>query len=282
MCDCHVWSDCNNSTYANWLAVSYAGGALASQVNEYKEKYLKLKLIGSGGAGSVYLATNKQTGQLVAVKEISTRRIDLNTMAEVSFLIELSDINAGCYPHIACYYETIRTPYFVYVIMEYIPGKELHKAVRDAKQDKIPDDVICDILLQILKQLLQTLQYIHSKNIVHADIKSENILIKDKDYVAVLIDFGLSCRSNVEDSCNKFVGTLDFLPPEVALNNTIYPASDIWSLAISFYDSIYGTIWPVATKYLDEADFFKYIADPANTPIFHTASPLLNRIVKRC
>jgi serine/threonine protein kinase len=249
------------------------------EVDSYKAKYKKITFISAGAGGTVYLAKNRETGQLVAVKQLDVRYVSRDTLAEVDFLIELSDINnaVGCYPHISCYYETIRTPEYVYIIMEYIAGKELHVYVKNARRDKIKD-AIYDTLLQILKQILQALAYIHSKNIVHADIKPENILIKDKDYVAVLIDFGLSCRSNVENSCHKLVGTLDFLPPEVALHYTVYPASDIWSLAMSFYDTIYGRIWSFEAQRLPEAEFFKYISDPAHTPKFHTSNQILNDI----
>jgi serine/threonine protein kinase len=244
----------------------------------YSAKYEEIRYISEGGSGAVYLAKNRETGQLVAAKRLDAMYTNINkVIAEVDYLIELSSINnaTGCYPHIACYYETISAGHFVYIIMEYIPGKELQTYVKDARQSKISDDVIYDTLLQVLKQLLQTLVYIHGKNIVHADIKPQNILIKDKDYIAVLIDFDLACRSN----CHKSYIPLDDLSaPEIDIHNTFSPASDIWALGLSFYNAIYGNIWPPTTRSLRKRAFFKYISDPAHTPQFHTSNLLLNKI----
>lgn len=236
------------------------------------DKYIELDNLGSGAYSRVDLYRNKVTDQLVAIKELPRNAHTILT--EISIMKELLN------PHIPCYYEVITTDYYVYIVMEHIPGYELHNTVRYWRKAEVKDGIIYNHLLDILKDLIKTLSYIHSKNIIHCDIKPENILIKNNCNTAVLIDFGLSQLIQIDDKVSNsgIIGTGPFIAPEVSLRGTIKPVSDIWSLGISFYDAIYGKVWPNSATEHGCKYYYEYTSNPANTPVFKTSSILLNRI----
>jgi serine/threonine protein kinase len=258
--------------------------------NTYIKKYENLELLGTGVYGVVFLAVNRTTGNLVAVKRVDLIEVSERTgntveyllrmiRNETSFLIELSRED-NCHPHIVCYYETIvdLPNDYVYIVMENIKGKDLKEYVKFVREQKVKDTVLFGLLLVLLKQLLQALAYIHSFNIVHSDIKPPNILVRDIDNSAVLIDFGLACRYLPDDtSCSSAAGSPAYAAPEVSAEHRRYPVSDIWSLGISFYDAIHGDVW-TETDNLTNEEFFEYIQDPNNRPYFQTSNMRLNQI----
>ena len=99
------------------------------------------------------------------------------------------------------------------------------------------------INIPFIKSLLQTLEYIHFKNIIHCDIKPENIIINENN-VPIIIDFGISQFSN--DVPLKRVGTLDYISPEIVeLESTggCYSSKvDIWSFGVTIYELLFNKL----------------------------------------
>ena len=257
---------------------------------QYEEKYDNLGVLGTGTFGVVFLAVNKENRKTYAVKRIDLLEVsertgntvnDLMRMInlEVSFLVELSS-DSNCHPHIVCYYETITdfADNYVYIVMENIKGKDLKEYVKFVRSEGVRDSVLFGLLLVLLKQILEALAYVHSFNIVHSDIKPNNILVRDIDNSAVLIDFGLACRYAQDDgACMSAAGSPSYAAPEVSAEHRRYPVSDIWSLGIAYYDAIHGDVW-TETDNLSNGEFFAYIQDPDNRPYFRTSNLRLNSI----
>ena len=99
----------------------------------------------------------------------------------------------------------------------------------------------------ILMSMLLALKYIHSRGIIHNDVKPENIVVSERR-VPVLVDLGISCytlpsrhptctrpyRKIVDQCCNETCGTILYIPPE-AFRGVRYPSSDLWSLGVTIY-----------------------------------------------
>ena len=107
-----------------------------------------------------------------------------------------------------------------------------------------------DVALRLLRILVETLMYIHSKGILHLDLKPDNILVSNQGNPKI-IDFGIGCRTLPETSekctieghvvgpcCYQGAGTLLYSPPEAFFGNVRYPQADVWSLGVTFFFSL--------------------------------------------
>lgn len=132
-------------------------------------------------------------------------------------------------------------PYFS---MELIEGQEINKFLGSRENIKY--------LLSITHDILSALSYLHSLNILHGDIKPENIMIvKDRrgGPMVKILDFGLSTAATI--SSGKISGTLRFMAPEVLKKAAYSPSSDLYALGVTLIESITGNKYPDATKIND-------------------------------
>jgi len=178
------------------------------------ERYFKMiKNIDNGSFGVVVHAIYLDTKQEVAVKIINKdkQRNLSKLIQEILILQELK------HPNIVEFYNYIETENKFYVIMEYIGGAFINdktaQSIINVNKDKSfrEEEVAC-----IIKNLLSAIDYIHAKDIVHRDIKPDNILLGDKkDFNKIkLIDFGLSAQYFEDNKEMDFCGTLIYMPPE--------------------------------------------------------------------
>ncbi|KAF6768316.1 hypothetical protein AHF37_07933 [Paragonimus kellicotti] len=189
--------------------------------------FTDVRQIGRGSFGAVYYARNRFTDEVVAIKElkIDTKRKKFNEVwndivREIRFLSQLSHKN--CVLPKGCYMKD-QTPWLV---MEYCIGSvadilEVHKT--PLKETEIA----C-----IVREVLMGLEYLHSRQHIHRDIKAANILLTDSGGVKIG-DFGSACFLS---PANSFVGTPFWIAPEVilAMEDGIYDCRvDIWSLGIT-------------------------------------------------
>ncbi|TPP58600.1 Serine/threonine kinase [Fasciola gigantica] len=189
--------------------------------------FTDLRQIGCGSFGAVYFACNRITGEVVAIKElkVDTKRKKSeeewnDTVREIRFLSQLSHPN--CVLPKGCYMKD-QIPWLV---MEYCIGSvadilEVHKLpLRES-------EIAC-----IVREVLTGLDYLHSKQRIHRDIKAANILLTDSGGVKIG-DFG---SASFTSPANSFVGTPFWIAPEVilAMEDGIYDCRvDIWSLGIT-------------------------------------------------
>ena len=253
--------------------------------------------IGKGSQGLVFLSTDKE-GQELIIKELNIKRpthID-SLLNEVENLKKIS--YKPCHKNIVCYKDVFRDPTDdkIYLVLDYYPGETLDKFGKHLEKD----DHYFDILLGVLVNLLQALEYVHSKDIVHGDIKLENIQVVLRDAVdigngetlvstqiiPVLIDFGLSCTlEESSTSCKKIAGTPNYLSPEIYRYTRkggeligLTKASDIWALGITFYALLNnGKIWPKKFKTLK--DLGNYIISEKQQFDIDTPNLRLNNIL---
>lgn len=196
---------------------------------KYSFEDKKKNIIGGGASSKVYKGKQlKGTKRPVAVKKIpmdDLKYLD-SFMDEIDTLKDIS--GSVCHPNIICYYDYEVVGTNLYVITEYIEGLSLRK-IKD-KGYKVKNPV------GILKELLAALEFVHSKNIVHADIKPENIIISGDN--VKLIDFGLSCATTTNyegvPKCKNARGTPVYMDPSRD-DKSNCKSSDIFSLGITMY-----------------------------------------------
>ena len=129
------------------------------------------------------------------------------------------------------------------LVMELVEGGELFDRIR---QKKVFSEFTA---FHITRQLLETVKYLHDVGIVHRDIKPENILIKrvNSGLQAKIADFGLACFMGPNERCTESVGTLRFAAPEVLSRLPYREAADLWSVGVTLYIMLHGTM-PFAGK----------------------------------
>ena len=211
-------------------------------INEIKEipkkKYKIKKLLGIGSFGRVFLAQNINTMEYIAMKEIPKTSEDLLTDNEIMDEIEI--LKNLDHPDIVRIMEFYSTEESYYIINEYCPGGELF-----AQINKIFSETQIAVMF---RQILSGLAYLHSNNIIHRDLKLENILIKEIEksketnedlYVLKIIDFGTAKIFDKSKKARAIVGSSYYIAPEV-INKKYNRECDLWSAGVILYMFIVG------------------------------------------
>ncbi|KAK9449992.1 Pkinase-domain-containing protein [Limtongia smithiae] len=186
------------------------------------EQFMLLEELGNGSFGTVYRAIYKETGEIVAVKQIDLESCD-DDIAEIKMEIQLlSDCDNK---HITKYYGCFVRGYKLWIIMEYLAGGSGLDLLKPAPFPEQQIAIVC-------KELLEGLAYLHGNGKIHRDIKAANVLFSAEGDVK-LADFGVAAQlSNNLSRRNTFVGTPFWMAPEVIKQEAYDYKADIWSLGI--------------------------------------------------
>ena len=196
----------------------------------YVNQYQIIKPIKSGGYGEVLLGKNVLTNKLISIKRINIKGFSTDDLYNISReSLYLSNLK---HKNIIKMYCSYQYKDYLYNIMDYAEGGELSQLINS--DIEIPEFKIKDIF----KQIIEGVKFIHGKNVIHRDLKPNNILFLDKEKThIVIIDFGISGISN---GLNKEIikaGTFKFTPPEILSKNNFQSSNkiDIWSLGVILY-----------------------------------------------
>ncbi|KAJ7596945.1 MAP kinase [Mycena floridula] len=194
-------------------------------------KWVRGELIGRGTYGRVYLALNATTGEMIAVKQVEIPRSasDKNEPRHITVVqalkLESETLKDLDHPNIVQYLGFEETPDNLSIFLEYVPGGSIGSCL--LKHGKFDEEVTKSFTAQILSGL----EYLHSRGIIHRDLKCDNILVQ-QDGVCKISDFGISKRTDDDGAATAMQGTVFWMAPEVvnpqgkAYNLKI----DIWSV----------------------------------------------------
>ena len=193
------------------------------------------RVIGRGAFGKVNIGLNILTGRIVAIKSFNKKNL-VSESAKNKILYETNLMRGLYHPSVTKILETFESEQYMLIIMEYISGGNLQNFVKKRRK-------LCEKTAKILfRQIIQGIRYIHSRGIVHRDIKLENILL-DLNNIIKICDFGvgklIKPNTILKDQC----GTPVYMAPEILRGNGYkgFPV-DVWSAGVALYIMLSGTL----------------------------------------
>lgn len=197
--------------------------------------------IGRGGMGVVYCARDRRLKRSVAVKVLPPE-LGYRSDIRQRFLREAETAAQLNHPNIVPIYTVEEKDNLVYFVMAFISGDNLGKVITD-RGTMDPDDV-----RRILREVSDALQYAHHRNVIHRDIKPDNILIDADSGRAMVTDFGIA-RALTESSDSRLtatgmaIGTPAYMSPEQSAGDSqIDGRSDLYSLGVVGYQMLCGEL----------------------------------------
>jgi class 3 adenylate cyclase/tRNA A-37 threonylcarbamoyl transferase component Bud32 len=202
-----------------------------------EERYARKRTIGSGGMAEVYLAHDEVLDRDVALKVLRRQYAEDERFVE-RFKREARNAASLSHPNIVAVHdrgETADGAY--YIVMEYMAGGTLKDRIE--KEGPLPPPVATQLALQIARAL----EVAHRRDVIHRDIKPQNVLL-DESGEAKVGDFGIAraASSSTMTKTGSVMGTAHYISPEQALGQPATPQSDLYSLGVVLYEMLTGKL----------------------------------------
>jgi serine/threonine protein kinase len=197
--------------------------------------YKILAKLGEGGMGVVYKAEDTKLERLVAIKFLP-HHIAANAEERARFKIEAQAAAALNHPNIATIYAIEEVDGEMFIVMEFIDGKELREIIKS----EIPN---LKSAIEYAAQIASGLQAAHAKGVTHRDIKSSNIMVAESGQVKIM-DFGLAKIAGGAQLTKDYstLGTAAYMSPEQARGEPVDHRTDIWSFGVVLYEMLTGQL----------------------------------------
>ncbi|KAI9493780.1 kinase-like domain-containing protein [Zychaea mexicana] len=240
---------------------SYAANSVkVREVQVGPSSFSKVRLLGRGDVGKVYLVKQKGTEKMMAMKVLSKKEmIRRNKIKRV--LAEQEILASANHPFIVTLYHSFQSQDFLYFVTEYCMGGEFFRALQSRPGRCLNEEGAKFYAAEVIAAL----EYLHLQGFIYRDLKPENILLHQSGHL-MLTDFDLSkqsnppCPPNIVKSAsphippsidtktciahlrtNSFVGTEEYIAPEVIRGCGHTSAVDWWTLGILIFEMLYGT-----------------------------------------
>lgn len=237
--------------------------------------YQLLEKIAEGGMGIIYKAKNLSNNQIFAVKTFK-EKVDLHSETFLHFKNEAAFLKELLHPNILSFVDLIEQDSRFYLVTEYIQGENL-------KKYSLSKNISLQDKLKIIYSIATALDFVHSKGIIHRDIKPGNIMI-NLEGVPKILDFGVSALVSLQKvflNEKAFMGSFAYMAPEQSgvLTRTVDARSDLYSLGIVFYQLICGVL-PYESQNIGEL-LHQHIAKRPKEPIsiIEDLPPIVNDII---
>mmetsp|Transcript_23018 Transcript_23018/g.47709 ORF Transcript_23018/g.47709 Transcript_23018/m.47709 type:complete len:553 (+) Transcript_23018:337-1995(+) len=228
---------CSSSELSYLQSIMSSGNLKGRSTTEF---YTIGKVVGVGSFAKVRLAWHKLTGQAIAIKTYEKSKMkDASHLRRVQQEIKVMEkLN---HPRLIRLFETLESPKRIHLIMEFVSAGNLCSYVK--RRRRLPEEEARKIFYQISVALC----FMHDSEIIHRDVKLENVLL-DKDGNSKLIDFGFSVFSKDKKALKVFCGTPSYMAPEI-VRRIEYEGKpiDAWSLGVVLYALVCGC-FPFSAK----------------------------------
>lgn len=197
-----------------------------------EEDYHFIKQIGEGAYCTIYLAQSLHSREKHAVKQISKSNFSGGQTKKDSLVSEIRLMRKLCHPNIVNLHSVYENENYVYLVLDYMEGGDF--LARILKKGQFPEKVAA----KFMQIMLDVLEHIHSQNIIHRDIKLENILVNEHEWEFKLGDFGLAVQSS--GPCQVKCGSPGYIAPEIFTKDSYDSKVDIFSVGIILYILLSG------------------------------------------
>ncbi|KAI0092772.1 Pkinase-domain-containing protein [Irpex rosettiformis] len=230
------------------------------EVEVSPSSFQKIKMLGRGDVGKVYLVREKKSGKLFAMKVLSKKEM-IERKKIKRALTEQEILATANHPFIVTLHHSFQSEQYLYFCMEYCMGGEFFRALQSRPGKCLSEDGSRFYAAEVTAAL----EYLHLMGFIYRDLKPENILLHQSGHI-MLSDFDLAKQSSERGgkpatihqeengiplidtrSCtadfrtNSFVGTEEYIAPEVIQTSGHTSAVDWWTLGILIYEMIYAT-----------------------------------------
>lgn len=198
-------------------------------------RYEIIRPIGYGGMAEVFLAHDQLLDRNVAIKMLRDQFLEDKELLE-QFQREAKSAARLVHPYIINIYDVVSEGSSQYIVMEYVDGVTLKEYMQE---HKLPLNAV----LEIAVRLADALQHAHSHNIIHCDIKPQNILL-DKNMNPKIADFGIAkmVTNQTMVYSKSVMGSVHYISPEQASGGKITASSDVYSLGVVLFEMLTGQV----------------------------------------
>ncbi len=198
-------------------------------------RYEIIRTIGQGGMGDVFQGRDRQTGELVAIKQLKPDIVNETPDLLERFRREGEALRELNHPNIVKMLAAVEEDGLHYLIMQYVEGGSLRDLLD--RHPQLPVDQVLAIGIELADALTRA----HHLKIIHRDLKPENVLLTEEG-APLLTDFGVArigTRTRVTET-GSVIGTYSYLSPEACMGEDLDPRTDIWSFGVMLYEMLAG------------------------------------------
>lgn len=194
------------------------------------------KTLGKGNFSTVKLAQHKITQHLVAIKVVKTSVLSEDNLMKINREIDVLK-KLGKHENVVRLYQVMKTKRYFMLVTEYCANGELYDYL--VKNGKLSEANSCNYFLQILSAI----EYLHDHNVVHRDLKAENLLLTDEFRTIKIADFGFANYYKPDDLLSTWCGSPPYAAPELFKGlEYVGPPVDIWSMGVVLYVMVCGSL----------------------------------------
>lgn len=203
------------------------------QCPRLSDRYEGFEKLGEGSCGVVYRVRSKTDNKDVAIKVMRMNDEERLNIARREYDV----LRQVSHPNIIKAIDFFKYSQGAVLVLDYFPGKKLARAVRDAPGRRLPECTAQQLSIQLLGAIAK----LHECDIIHRDVKADNILVSHDLTDLRLVDFN-AAKHLAEGAPLTMTGTIDYMPPEVIYGDSPSQASDIWGAGLCVYTMLDGRL----------------------------------------
>jgi len=238
------------------------------------DRYRVVSLLGVGGMGEVYRATDLRLGQQVALKFLPAE-VARDPKFLARFNNEVRIARQVSHPNVCRVYDIGEVEGLAYISMEYVDGEDLHSLLR--RIGRLPPDKA----VEIARKLCAGLAAAHDKGVLHRDLKPSNIMIDGRGHV-LITDFGLAGVIGSIEGAEVRNGTPAYMAPEQLSGKEVSTRSDIFALGVVLYEMFTGKPPFVASTREELLKLTQQGTPPNPRSIVKDIDPAVENAILRC